>query len=64
MSHAVLDGDIAELKQSKHVFVFTDKISNIYKMTKEQHKQFLGENVTKTYKNAPPKLQKSINLEA
>ena len=30
----------------------------------EQHKKVLGENVTKTYKQAPPKLQRSINLEA
>ena len=33
-------------------------------MSTEQHKKLLGENVTKTYKKAPPKLQRSINLEA
>ena len=59
-----LDADIADLKQSKNVFVFADKTSNIYNMSTEQHKKLLGENVTKTYKKAPPKLQRSINLEA
>ena len=33
-------------------------------MSTEQHKKLLGENVTKTYKKAPPKLQRSIYLEA
>ena len=32
-----LDADIAKLKQSKNVFVFADKTSNIYKMSEEQH---------------------------
>ena len=33
-------------------------------MATEQHNKLLGENVTKTCKKAPPKIQKSINLEA
>ena len=33
-------------------------------MSREQHKTHLEENVTKTYKKALPKLQRSINLEA
>ena len=32
-------------------------------MSTEQHKKLSGENVTKTYKKAIPKLQRSINLE-
>ena len=32
-------------------------------MLTEEHKTFLGENVTKTYKKAPLKLQRLINLE-
>ena len=56
--------DIADLKQSKNIFVFADKTSNIYKMSTEQHEKLLGENVTKTYKKASPMLQRSINLEA
>ena len=58
-----LDADIVESKQSKNVFVFPDKTSNIYKWT-EQYKKLLGENVTKTYKKTLPKLQRPINLEA
>ena len=33
-------------------------------MSTEQQKKLLGKNVTKTYKKGPPKLQRSINLEA
>ena len=57
-----LDTDIADVKQSKNVFVFTDITSNIYKMSTEEHKKLLVENATKTYKKAPPKLQRSSNL--
>ena len=32
-------------------------------MTKQQHKKLLHDNVTKTYKKAPTKLETSINLE-
>ena len=33
-------------------------------MPTPEHNKLLKENVTKNYKNAPEKLQKSINLEA
>ena len=33
-------------------------------MPTSEHDKLLKENVTKTYKKAPEKLQKSINLEA
>ena len=33
-------------------------------MPKSEHNKLLKENVTKTYKKAPEKLQKLINLEA
>ena len=36
---------------------------NIYKMSTEQNKKLLGENITKISKKAPPKLQRSIHLE-
>ena len=32
-------------------------------MLTEEHETFLGENVTKTYKEALPKLQRLTNLE-
>ena len=56
--------DITDLKQSKNVFVFANKTSNIYKISTERHKKLLGENITKTCKKAPVILQRSINLEA
>ena len=59
-----LKADINEIKKSTDVFVFADKTSNIYKMTPQEHKKLLKENVTKTYKKAPPKVETAINLEA
>ena len=59
-----LKKDIREIKNSKNVFVFADKTSNIYEISKEDHKKLLHDNVTKTYRKAPPKLETSINMEA
>ena len=59
-----LKGDIPKKKQSPNVFLFADKTSNIYEMPEQQHKKLLHDNVTKTYKKVPPKLETSINLEA
>ena len=39
--------------------MFTDKISNIYKMPLEGYNKLLKVNITKTYKHAPPKLEAS-----
>ena len=44
--------------------MFADKTSNIYEMTLEEYNKLLKENITKTYKDAPSKLQASINFEA
>ena len=59
-----LKEDIPKIKQSPNVFVFADKTSNIYEMPKQQRRKLLHDNVTKTYKKAPPKLETLINLEA
>ena len=59
-----LKEDIPKIKRSPNTFVLADKTSNIYEMPKQQHKKLLHDNVTKTYKKAPPKLETSINLEA
>ena len=59
-----LKADINEIKKSTDVFVFADKTSNIYKMTSQEHKKLLKENVTKTYKKAPPKVETALNFEA
>ena len=58
-----LKEDIPKIKQSPNVFAFADKTSNIYEMSEQQHKKLLHDNVTKTYKKAPPKLETLINLE-
>ena len=53
-----------KIKISLNVFVFTDKINNIYKSSKYHHKKFLHDNVTITYQKTPPILGASTNLEA
>ena len=45
------------------MLVFADKSSNIYEMSLEEYNKLLKENITKTYKHAPPKLEASINFE-
>ena len=52
------------MKQTRNVFVFTDKTSNIYEMPEQEHKKLLHDNIRKTYEKASPKLETSINLEA
>ena len=56
--------DITEIKNSRNIYVSSDKTNNIYRMSTSEHNTLLKENVIKTYKNAPEKLQKSINSEA
>ena len=52
-----LKEDITKITQPPNVFVFADKPSNIYKMPERQQKKLLNDNVTKTNKKAPPKLE-------
>ena len=59
-----LKEDIPKIKRSPNAFVLADKASNIYEMPKQQHKKLLHDDVTKTYKKGPPKLETSIDLEA
>ena len=59
-----LKNDLKEIKKSSDILVFADKTSNIYKMCTGDYNKLLKDNITKTYKHAPPKLEKSINLEA
>ena len=58
------DKDTRKIKSSPNVFVFADKTNNIDEMSKDHHQKPLPDDVTKTYQNAPPKLETSINLEA
>ena len=59
-SHKKLKEDIPKIKQSPNVSVFTDKTGNTYEMPEQKHKQLLHDNVTKTYKKVPPKLEAKL----
>ena len=54
-----LNKDIRRIKKSTSLFVFADKTSNSYEMPLEGYNKLLKENITKTYKHAPPKLEVS-----
>ena len=56
--------DIKKIKSSLNVFIPTDKTTNMYELTPKKNKEPLRNNVTKTYRKAPPGLEKVINLEA
>ena len=45
-----LKNDIKTVKQSKKTLTFADKISNMYRLSKEEHEQLLTNAVTSTYK--------------
>ena len=45
-----LKSDISKVKCSKNLFVFADKTSNIYELSKDSYDKLLAKNVTKTYK--------------
>ena len=57
-----LKNNLKEIKKSSDLLVFADKTSNIYKMCTGDYKKLLKDNIAKTYKHAPLKLEKSINL--
>ena len=59
-----LKSDVSRIKNDPNVLVFADKTNNMYQFSKSDHEKLLNENITKTYKKAPPKLEHSINLEA
>ena len=58
-----LEEDIPKTKYLSNVF-FPHKTNIIYEMAEQHHKIPLPDNITKTYKKAPPNLETSINLEA
>ena len=55
--------DIIKIKSSLNVLIPADKTTNMYKQTPKEYKKLLRNNVTKTYRKAPPRLEKAINLE-
>ena len=58
-----LKEDILNIKSSADVYAFADKTTNIYKLPPQDCKTLLHENITKSYKKSPTRLEKSINLE-
>ena len=56
--------DINKIKSSLNVFVPADKTTNMNELTPKEYKKLLRNNVTKTYRKAPTRLEKAINLEA
>ena len=59
-----LNEDILNIKSSPDVYAFADKTDNIYKLSPQDYRKLLHENITKSYKISPTRLEKSINLEA
>ena len=56
--------DIAQIKSSNDVFIFVDKTNNLYKSWPVEYKKLLSKNITKSYRKAPERLEKAINIEA
>ena len=59
-----LNKGIRKIRESTSLLVFAGKTSNIYKMPLENYNKVLKENITRTDKHAPLKLEQSINFEA
>ena len=59
-----LNYDILNVKSSRDVYSFSDKTANIYKLSPQDYRKLLHENISKSYKKSPTRLEKSINLEA
>jgi len=59
-----LEDDIRKINASEKALIFADKTTNIYELFPDEHLKLLKDNITKTYKKAPTKLEKAINLEA
>ena len=57
-----LKKDVKEIRQSNQFFVSADKSRNIYKMNKENYKNLMHENFTKTYKKTNESRIKTINI--
>ncbi len=52
--------DIKKVNDSKNIFVFADKSTNIYEMSPEHYKKLLNENITKSYKSSSDDVYDSI----
>ena len=58
-----LKNDIEAVQQSKKKkLTFSGKTSNMHRFLKKQHKRFLTNTVTSTYKKADNSIKKKINM--
>ena len=46
--------DINKIKSSLNVLIAADRTTNMYELTPKEYKKLLRNNVTKTYRKAPP----------
>ena len=56
--------DIAQIKSSNDVFIFTDKTNNFYKSSPGEYQKLLLNNITKSYQKSTERLEKAANMEA
>ena len=58
-----LSKDIKSINKTKELLVNADKSTNIYKMSKQDYRKHLRNNITKTYKKSNRNLVNNINLD-
>ena len=56
--------NISNIKSLPDIYAFHDKTTNIYKLSPQDYKRLLNENITKSSEKSPTRLEKSKNLEA
>ena len=59
-----LNEDVKTIKNTNELLINVDKSSNIYKMTKEDYKKHLENNISKTYQKSNRNKIKTINHDA
>ena len=59
-----LKADMKKIKSSKDVYVQADKTTNVYKLSKENYRKLLIENITKTYKIENENTVNKVDKEA
>ena len=59
-----LKNDVQKIKNSDKIIVAADKSTNLYKMSSNEYRKIVQENVTKEYKKAPIGCEEKINQEA
>ena len=57
-----MKNEIKTVKQSKKTLTFADKMSNMYRLSKEKHEQLLTNVATSNYKKTNNSIKKKINM--